>query len=116
MGVVLAAGGAVRIFRASGELVSQVDSGQLDALDVRHLSPGAYVAKQEQVSEAGVDVVSIEFVVDAGDEYARLPVDGEGKVVGADSVSSGPVQAPRPAAKRVRKAAKPAAKKAAAKK
>ena len=104
MGAVLVAGGAVRIFRASGELVSQLDSGQLDALDVRHLAPGAYVARQEQVSEdRGVEVVEIAFVVDAGDEYARLPVDGEEAAPGADSVSSGPVPDPAAAKKASKK-------------
>lgn len=128
----LAAGGAVRIYTDAGELNSQIDSGQGEYVDVRHLAPGAYIAKQETAD----GLHEIAFVVDVGDEYARLPVDGGAApkpAAGAGSpapVSSGPVHevregvlvrdkpaAPKPAAKRaVKPAPKPAAKKAPAKK
>ena len=71
---VLVPGGAVRIYTPGGDLVSQVDSGQGPELKVTHLQPGSFTALQEQVTEDGAETVAIEFVVDAGAEFAVLPV------------------------------------------
>lgn len=78
-------GASIRVYVAPDgrDIVGQFDSGQLDSVDVRHLPPGAYVARDELGG-------FLEFTVEPLVEFVRLPVRG-----GVENPVAEPVQDPR---------------------